>query len=104
MNLKRILAASAALLLSLAAMAGEKDGKIQLYGFIRTYAAYDSRESLSSIEDLFYYMPKDQNMVGENDLNAVGSFRFAALTSRLGVDVKGYWLSCGYDKGKSEFF
>ena len=98
MNLKRILAASAALLLSLAAMAGEKDGKIQLYGFIRTYAAYDSRESLSSIEDLFYYMPKDQNMVGENDLNAVGSFRFAALTSRLGVDVKGYEFG-GWDMG-----
>ena len=98
MNLKRILAASAALLLSFAAMAGEKDGKIQLYGFIRTYAAYDSRESLSSIEDLFYYMPKDQNMVGENDLNAVGSFRFAALTSRLGVDVKGYEFG-GWDMG-----
>ena len=98
MNLKRILAASAALLLSLAAMAGEKDGKIQLYGFIRTYAAYDSRESLSGVEDLFYYMPKDQDMAGENDLNAVGSFRFAALTSRLGVDVKDYEFG-GWDMG-----
>ena len=57
MSFKKLILASAAALLSVAAMAGGKDGKIQLYGFIRTYAAYDSRESLSSIEDLFYYMP-----------------------------------------------
>lgn len=86
------------MLTSLSAAAGDHDGKIQLYGFIRTYAAYDSRESLSSIEDFFYYMPKDRNMVGDNDLNAVSSFRFAALTSRLGVDVKGYEFG-GWDMG-----
>ncbi len=37
-------------------------------------------------------------MAGDNDLNAVGSFRFAALTSRLGVDVKGYRFG-GWDMG-----
>lgn len=90
MSFKKLIMASAAALLSVAAVAGGEDGKIQLYGFIRTYAAYDSRESLSSIEDLFYYMPLDKDMAGDNDLNSVSSFRFAALTSRLGVDVKGY--------------
>ena len=98
MNFKKLFAASAAAFLALTATAGENDGKIQLYGFIRTYAAYDSRESLSSIEDLFYYMPYDRDMAGDNDLNAVGSFRFAALTSRLGVDVKGYRFG-GWDMG-----
>lgn len=98
MKLRSIILASALVLLPLVAKAKESDGKIQLYGFIRTYAAYDSRESLSSIEDFFYYMPKDQNMVGDNDLNAVSSFRFAALTSRLGVDVKGYKFG-GWDMG-----
>lgn len=98
MRLNRIFIASALMLTSLSAAAGDHDGKIQLYGFIRTYAAYDSRESLSSIEDFFYYMPKDRNMVGDNDLNAVSSFRFAALTSRLGVDVKGYEFG-GWDMG-----
>lgn len=98
MNFRKLIVFSAAALLSVAAMAGEKDGKIQLYGFVRTYAAYDSRESLSSIEDLFYYMPLDRDMAGNNDLNAVNSFRFAALTSRLGVDVKGYEFG-GWDMG-----
>lgn len=100
MGLKKIFFVSALVLSSLTAVAGEheKAGKIQPYGFVRTYAAYDSRESLSSIEDLFYYMPKDQNMVGGNDLNAVSSFRFAAITSRLGVDVKGYEFG-GWDMG-----
>lgn len=98
MNLKNLIVGSAAVLLSVAAVAGEHDGKVQLYGFIRTYAAYDSRESLSSTEDLFYYMPYDRDMVGENDLNAVNSFRFAALTSRLGVDVKDYEIG-GWEMG-----
>ena len=61
------------------------------YGFIRNYFTYDSRESSAGTEDFFYNMPKDEspNAAGE-DLNAVSSFRFAALTSRLGVDVAGY--------------
>ena len=69
----------------------DKPGRIQLYGFIRNYMAYDSRESVSGTEDLFYYLPMDQDLSSTgNDLNAVSSFRFAALTSRLGVDIKDY--------------
>lgn len=67
----------------------------KLYGFIRNYFVYDSRESVSGTADLFYYLPKDVSMknVGteyEMDQNATSSFRFLALTSRLGVDVSGY--------------
>ena len=69
----------------------EKAGKIKLYGFIRNYLAFDSRESVSGTEDLFYYMPLDVDYSSDGtDLNAVSSFRAAALTSRLGVDVVGY--------------
>ena len=68
------------------------------YGFVRNYFAYDSRESSAGTEDLYYYMPKDRNMVGDEDLNAVSSFRFAALTSRLGVDITGYEVA-GYKVG-----
>ena len=67
----------------------------KLYGFIRNYFVYDSRESVSGTADLFYYLPKDVNMVNkgteyEMDKEDVSSFRFLALTSRLGVDVSGY--------------
>lgn len=67
----------------------------KMYGFIRNYFVYDSRESVSGTADLFYYLPKDVNMVNkgteyEMDKEDVSSFRFLALTSRLGVDVSGY--------------
>lgn len=65
----------------------------KFYGFIRNYFTYDSRESISGTGDLFNYIPKDQklNEAGE-DLNAQSSFRFLALTSRVGVDVSGYYI------------
>ena len=63
----------------------------KLYGFIRNYFIYDSRESVSGTGDLFYYLPKDVSLnANGEDLNATSSFRFLALTSRLGVDVSGY--------------
>ena len=66
----------------------------KLYGFIRNYFVYDSRESVSGTGDLFYYLPKDVSMneAGTEDMNATSSFRFLALTSRLGVDVSGYHI------------
>ena len=71
----------------------EPKNHFKLYGFIRNYFIYDSRESVSGTGDLFYYLPKDvqKNDNGE-DLNATSSFRFLALTSRLGVDVTGYQI------------
>ena len=67
----------------------------KLYGFIRNYFIYDSRESKSGTSDLFYYLPLDHKMNedGTLDLNDHGSFRFVALTSRVGLDVTGYQMS-----------
>ena len=62
----------------------------KFYGFIRNYFAFDSRESVSGTGDLFYYLPKDVSMKDGIDVNDTPSFRFLALTSRLGVDVSGY--------------
>ena len=64
----------------------------KFYGFIRNYFIFDSRESKSGTSDLFYYLPLDQKMNedGTLDLNKHASFRFVALTSRVGVDVSGY--------------
>ena len=73
-----------------AAEKAEPKNNFKLYGFIRNYFIYDSRESVSGTADLFYYLPKDVNMKDGMDLNAESSFRFVSLTSRLGVDVTGY--------------
>jgi hypothetical protein len=62
----------------------------KLYGFVRNYFIYDSRESVSGTADLFYYLPKDVSMKDGIDINDQSSFRFVSLTSRLGVDVTGY--------------
>ena len=76
-----------------AAEKAEAKNNFKLYGFIRNYFIYDSRESVSGTGDLFYYLPKDVNMKDGVDLNAESSFRFVALTSRLGVDVSGYSIN-----------
>ena len=62
----------------------------EFHGFIRSYFAFDTRESSAGTEDLYYYMPKDINSPAGEDLNDQMSFRFAALTSRVWVDVKGF--------------
>lgn len=72
--------------------------QVKWYGFVRNYYAFDTRESVAGTEDFFYYLPKDVNMSGGTDLNEVASFRFAALTSRLGVNVSGYSFK-GWDMG-----
>ena len=92
-------------LLSLSAFAAEPAKKetpvkdhlqnhFKLYGFIRNYFIYDSRESKSGTSDLFYYLPLDKkmNQDGSLDLNEHSSFRFVALTSRVGLDVAGYQM------------
>ena len=90
---------ASALLLALSAFA-EEPSKLQFkwYGFVRNYFAFDTRESSAGTEDLYFYMPKDQKMSDGVDLNATPSFRFAALTSRLGLDVLGYEVA-GYKIG-----
>ena len=63
----------------------------KLYGFIRNYFTYDSRESISGTGDLYNYQPKDVNLNAYgDDLNAQSTFRFLALTTRVGLDIKDY--------------
>ena len=64
----------------------------KFYGFVRNFFTFDTRESVAGTGDLFYYLPKDaaMNSDGSQDLNAQTSFRFLAITTRLGVDVTGY--------------
>ena len=100
-TMKRVYLILSAVLLSfctLNAAAAEKEQKAEpknnfkLYGFIRNYFVFDSRESVSGTGDLFYYLPKDVNMKDGIDINDQSSFRYLSLTSRLGVDVSGYQI------------
>ena len=74
----------------------------EFHGFIRSYFAFDTRESLAGTEDLYYYMPKDINSPAGEDLNDQMSFRFAALTSRMWVDVKGFQFGAYQVGGRIE--
>ena len=96
---KAIILFASALALSAGAFAQDSKPAFKWYGFVRTYFAYDTRESTAGTEDLYFYMPKDEsiNASGE-DVNAIPSFRYAALTSRLGLDVTGYQVA-GYNIG-----
>ena len=101
--MKKTIVIALSLLLALPSFAASKESKdnapvkehlqnhFKFYGFIRNFFAFDTRESTAGTGDLFYYLPKDQklNELGD-DLNAMPSFRFLALTSRVGVDVSGY--------------
>lgn len=83
--------AALAILCTFGAFAQDAKPQFKWYGFIRNYYAFDTRESTALTEDFFYYVPKDisENAFGE-DINANPNFKFAALTSRLGLDVTGY--------------
>ena len=68
----------------------ETPSKIKLYGFIRNYMVFDSHEVNAGTQDLYFYMPKNSNIVDGVDKNAVPSFRMMALTTRLGLNINGY--------------
>ena len=67
-----ILSAALLMLSSFSASAAEKTepkNNFKLYGFVRNYFIYDSRESVSGTADLFYYLPKDVKMKDGIDIN-----------------------------------
>ena len=68
----------------------ETPSKVKLYGFIRNYMVFDTREVSAGTQDLYFYMPKDRQMVDGVDQNATPSFRMLALTTRLGLNIGGY--------------
>lgn len=73
------------------------------YGFFRTAAIFDSRDSKAGSEDMFYFVPLDvsTNLEGQ-DVNANPSFKSYAMTTRLGLDVSGYQYGSMKVGGKIE--
>ena len=89
--MKRTIVSTLLLVLCVSVFAQDKTGTLKPYGFVRNYFAFDTRESLAGTEDFFFYVPKDVNITADGtDLNEQPTFRFAALTTRLGVDLVGF--------------
>ena len=93
--MKKIIVLLAAAGLFFPVHAQENKASIEVHGFIRNFYAYDSRKMIGLTEDFFTYVPYDvEDIVVEGkwvaDANEYPNFRFAALTSRLWVEAKGY--------------
>lgn len=63
---------------------------VKLYGFIRNYACFDTRESLTSNSEQFYYMPKDEELDPKgDDINEQPNMMLLSITTRLGLNITG---------------
>ena len=64
--------------------------KLKLYGFVRNYINYDTRECIALTGELFNILPKDVelNEQGE-DINATPKAVFVSFTSRFGIEANG---------------
>ena len=63
---------------------------VKLYGFIRNYACFDTRESLTSNSEQFYYMPKDKKLdPNGKDINEQPNMMLLSITTRLGLNITG---------------
>ena len=90
--MKKIFTLFAFAAIALSAFAQESKPSVEIHGFIRNFYAFDSRKMIGLTEDFFTYVPYDRDILPttDQDLNEYPNFRFAALTSRLWVEVKGY--------------
>ena len=97
--------------LSLSALPSEAQGShlvkltnhLEPYGFFRTSAIFDARESKADAEDLFYCLPYDKeiNLEG-NDIWYNPSVSMSAVTTRLGVNLTGLQYGSFNVTGKLE--
>ena len=86
---KRLLIAALVSMILGGATAQEKFS-FKFYGVVRNYACYDTRESLTSNSEQFYYMPKDVKLDADgNDLNAQPNMMLLSITTRLGLNITG---------------
>ena len=91
--MKKILLFVSLVAIALTGVAQEKKQKpisVKLYGFVRNYIDFDSRENFSSNSDQFNMIPKDwdKQATGE-DINARGDIHLLSVTTRLGLNVTG---------------
>lgn len=88
--MKKSILTIAAVCIALCGFAQEKKITFKPYGFVRNYAAFDSRDNLSSNSDQFNMIPKDEvlNKYGD-DLNKKQDILLLSITTRLGLNITG---------------
>ena len=87
---KRMLLAMLVATIFAGAYAQDEKPSFKFYGFVRNYACYDTRESMTSNSEQFYYMPKDIKLdANGEDLNAHDNMMLLSITTRLGLNVTG---------------
>lgn len=86
---KIFLFATLACMSIVAAAQEENKPTVKLYGFIRNYMDFDTRENLSSNSDQFNMIPKDQDMSEGDDLNEKADIHLLSITTRLGLNITG---------------
>ena len=59
MEIKKLIVLFSSAIVSLSAFAQDAVPQFKVYGFVRNFFSYDSRESVAGTDDFFYYMPKD---------------------------------------------
>lgn len=65
--------------------------QLKWYGFVRNYFTFDTRESKSGTDELYYYVPLDQSIQADGtDINQHPTMKWSAITSRLGLDINEY--------------
>ena len=100
---KIAIALTAALAMTPAVLSAQESAShFKAYGFIRNYAFVDTRATKSLSEDMFFFIPLDEKVVGDQDVNAVSSFNYQAITTRLGLDIVGYEFGGTKVTGKVE--
>lgn len=68
----------------------QRDTRFSVYGFVRNYMSYDTRQCITLAGDIFNIMPMDQKLNAEGeDLNATPRTIFIAFSTRMGLDVAG---------------
>ena len=68
----------------------QKKFDFKFYGFVRNYACFDTRESMTSNSEQFYYMPKDEKFdANGEDINGQPNIMLLSITTRLGLNVTG---------------
>ena len=105
--MKRVFTAIVLMLFVGMGFAQDKAVKAEIYGFIRNYFTYDSRNCVQFNEGLFNMLPNDIKK-GANpgeDLNAIPSVRFLSMTTRFGLNVTGpeIWGAKSTAKFESDF-
>ncbi len=80
---------------------------VSVYGFVRNYFNYDSRNNYTSTGGEYNMIPYDQNLQQAEgrdvvDVNAVSKAQFQALTTRVGLNISGPAILGAASSGKIE--